>query len=39
MSFESKNKFVSEKEFNERTEDFTGIVLIRDSSIHQLIES
>ena len=39
MSFESKNKFVSEKEFNERTEDFTGIVLIRDSSIHQLFES
>lgn len=39
MSFESKNKFVSEKEFNERTEDFTGIVLIRDSSIHRLFES
>ena len=39
MSFESKNKFVSEKEYNERTEDFTGIILIRDSSVHQMFES
>lgn len=38
MSFESKNKFVSEKEYTERVENFTGIVLIRDSSVHSLFE-
>lgn len=38
MSFETKCKFISEQEYKERTKDFTGIVLIKDSSAHHLCE-